>query len=282
MSSRPLSRNLYRWPAQILKYLLLSALSLTTIGPLTWVVLLSFKTKKEFANSPFSLPKSFSLENYAKLFSEEKIITFLQNSIVVSLVAVFIVLVASIMAGYALARLNFKGQRLLLTIFLIGDTIPLFVVIIPLFVFIQFIGLASSRWALILAYAAMSMGLAVYMMRGFFRTIMSDIEDAAIIDGCSTWQLVLYVLLPLIRPGATVVAIITFISFWNEYFLVQVLMPSQDLFTLPAGMAAMFMGRYGSNWPIWGAGIVLSILPTITLFTFAQDKIVEGYTYSGK
>ncbi len=244
--------------------------------------MLSFKNRKEFARSPFGLPESLSFENYITLLNQDRILLFLRNSIVVSIIAVVIVLVTSILAGYALARLNFKGQRLLLTIFLIGDTIPLFVVIIPLFIFIQFIGLANSRWALILTYAAMSMGLAVYMMRGFFRTIMSDMEDAAIIDGCSTWQLVFYILLPLIRPGATVVAIITFISFWNEYFLVQVLMPTQELFTLPAGMAALFMGRYGTNWPVWGAGIVLSILPIITLFTFAQDKIVEGFTYTGK
>jgi raffinose/stachyose/melibiose transport system permease protein len=201
---------------------------------------------------------------------------------VISLVSVAIVVVASTLAGYALARMQFRGQRFLFTLFLIGDTIPLFVVLIPLFIFIQAIGMSGSRWSLILPYAAMNMGLAVFMMRGFMRSISTDIEDAARVDGCSTWQLIAYILLPLVRPGALVVGIVTFIVYWNEYFLVQVLMPTQEYFTLPAGMASLFMGRFGSNWPIWGAGITLSVIPVIILFALAQDKIVKGWTFSQK
>jgi len=263
-------------------YLFFSILSLIMLIPMFWIVTMAFKTKREFISNPIGLPTSLNFENFLRLFAEERLLRFLGNSIVVTLAAVMIVLVASTLAGYALARYTFRGQRFLFTLFLIGDTIPLFVVLIPLFLFIQSIGLSGSLWSLILPYAAMNMGLAVYMMRGFFRTIVRDIEDAALMDGCNTWQLIYYVMLPLIRPGALVVAIVTFISYWNEYFLVQVLVPSQDLFTLPAGIASMFMGRFGTNFPIWGAGIILSVLPTIVLFAFAQDKIIEGWTFASK
>ncbi|MFM8322989.1 MAG: carbohydrate ABC transporter permease [Chloroflexota bacterium] len=268
--------------ASLRTYLILTVLALFMLGPMVWIIGMAFKTKREFTSNPIGLPETLNPDNFLRLFQEENLLRFFINSLLITSVSVLIVLVTSTMAGYALARLSFRGQQFLFTLFLVGDTIPLFVVIVPLFLFVQSIGLSGSRWSLILPYAAMNMGIAVYMMRGFFRTIATDIEDAAQIDGCSTWQLIYYILLPLVRPGATVVAIITFISYWNEYFLVQVLAPSQDLFTLPAGIALLFMGRFGTNYPIWGAGILLTVLPTILLFAFAQDKIIEGYTFTSK
>lgn len=265
-----------------IRYLGLALLTASIIIPLVWIFLLSFKDRREFASNPFGLPQSWSLENYLQLIQDPRILTFVLNSLFASLISVGVVVVASTLAGYALARLEFRGQRLLFTLFLLGDSIPLFVVLIPLFIFIQSIGLSGSRLSLIMPYAAMNMGLAVFMMRGFMRSISTDIEDAARVDGCSTWQLIVHILLPLVRPGALVVAIVTFIIYWNEYFLVQVLMPNQELFTLPAGLATLFMGRFGANYPMWGAGITLSILPVIVLFIFAQDKIVQGWTFSEK
>jgi ABC-type glycerol-3-phosphate transport system permease component len=264
------------------KYLGLSILGVIMIGPLFWIVTMSLKTKREFISNPLALPSEMNFENFLRIFSEEKMLRFFENSVFITIISVGIVLLASMLAGYALARINFPGNRLLFTMFLIGDAIPIFVVLIPLYLYIQAIGISGTYWSIFLPYSAMNMGLAVYMMRGFFRTITKDLEDAAMIEGCNTWQLIVHIMLPMVRPGMMVIGVLMFISYWNEYFLVQVLAPSQDLFTLPAGMASMFLGRFGSNYPIWGAGILISIIPTILLFTFAQDKIIQGWTYTSK
>jgi ABC-type glycerol-3-phosphate transport system permease component len=196
--------------------------------------------------------------------------------------AVIIVFVTSALAGYALARIPFPGSRALFILFILSDAIPVFVVLIPLYILIQQIGLADSRWSLILTYASMKVGLSVFIMRGFFRSISTAMEDAAALDGCSLWQTIWHIMLPLIRPGALVVAILNFLSFWNEYFLAAVLLPNQDLFTLPAGLAAVFMGRYATNWPVLATGILISVIPSLAIFAVAQDKIVQGWTVSLK
>ncbi len=167
-------------------------------------------------------------------------------------------------------------------VFILSDAIPLFVVVIPLYVFLGALGLSNGLWGLTLSYAAMKMGLAVFIMRGFFRSIPSEMEDAAAIDGAGTLRTIWSVLLPLALPGALVVALFTFVSLWNEYFLAAVLLPSQELFTLPAGLGSAFVARFATNWPMLAAGLMLSVLPTIVLFAFAQKRIVEGWTVTVK
>ncbi|MFC2055321.1 carbohydrate ABC transporter permease [Chloroflexota bacterium] len=202
---------------------------------------------------------------------------FAVNSVLITSAAMIILLTTSILAAYAIARINFKGANILFILFLMGDMVPIVVIIIPLFMLNKILGLSASRWSLILPYAAGSMGFAVFVLRGFFRSLSSDMEDAAKIDGCNTLQLIWYVMLPLIRPGVIVVAIMTFIFFWNEYYLASILLPSQDLFTLPAGVASTFFGRFRQNWPSAAAGALISILPVVLVYIFAQDKIIEGW-----
>jgi raffinose/stachyose/melibiose transport system permease protein len=266
----------------VFRYIVLSLGAIISLFPFLWVLVLSFKTKQEFFAQPFALPESIDLVNYKLLLGDQRIIGFLQNSFFVSIVSVLVVVSAATLAAYALARIDFPGSQALFILFLIGDTIPLFVVLIPLFIFIQSIGLSGTWISLIMPYAAMNMGLSVFILRGFFSTVVKDLEDAARIDGCNSISILIHIMLPVIRPGVVVVAIINFIIYWNEYFLVQVLMPTQRMFTLPAGMASLFVGRFGTNWPIWGAGIIISILPTVVLFASAQEKIVQGWTFSGK
>jgi ABC-type glycerol-3-phosphate transport system permease component len=261
-----------------LQYGAYATAAVTTIGPVLWIVLLSFKSRREFTNHPFALPESLNFENYLAVFHQEDVLVFLMNSLIDVAAAMAIVLVASTLAAYAIARIPFRGRNLLFMIFLIGDSIPLIVIVIPLFVLVDRIGLSGSRFAIILPSAAMNMGLSIYILRAFFRSIGSDIEDAARLDGCSLLQTIWYVILPMARPGLVVVAIINFISFWNEYFLATVLASSQSLFTLPAGLAATFVNKHETNWPVMSAAVVLTLIPVVLLFTLAQDKIARGWT----
>lgn len=266
----------------LVRHAVLLAFAILCLGPILWVVSISFKSQREFAADPFGIPSRFEPDAYLRVISDERMLRFITNSVVVTFVAVAIVLVLSILAGYALARLPFRGSNLVLILFILSDAIPLFIVIIPLYVFLSRLGLLAGVWGLVLSYSAMKMGLAVFIMRGFFRSIPTEIEDAAAIDGAGMLRLVWSVLLPIALPGAVVVALFTFVSLWNEYFLAAVLLPSQDLFTLPAGLATVFMSRYATNWPSLAAGLVVSILPTVLLFVFAQRRIVEGWTVTVK
>jgi ABC-type glycerol-3-phosphate transport system permease component len=264
------------------RHALLFVASLVTLGPLLWIVTLALRPQREFLNDPFGLPRRLYLDNFVTIFTNERMVHFFYNSVVTTAGAVLLVATASTLAGYALARIYFRGSRFLLMLYLIGETIPVFVVLIPLFILIQLLGLSGSRWSLILTYGAMNMGISVFFMRGFFRTIPTEMEDAARIEGCGILRLIRHVLLPLVRPGLLVVLIFNFISLWNEYYLASILLPSQELFTLPAGLAASFSTVYATNWPAMAAGIVLSVLPVLTMFVLAQDRIVDGWTMSGK
>ena len=260
-------------------YLVVSVL---TLGPLLWIAMLSFRSRREFAAQPFGLPSSLYLDNYIKAITDSPFVTFVVNSVLVSFTALIILLVVSTMAGYAIARIPFKGSKFLFVLLIMTDAVPIFVILIPLFILVQMLGLSDSLWSLIFSYVAMRIGLSVILMRGFFRSISSELEDAARIDGCNLMQRLRYVMLPIVRPGLFVTAIVNFIFLWNEYFLATILLPRQAMFTLPPGLAAVFMGRYSANWPVMAAGLTLSILPTLLTFMLAQDKIIVGWTTTSK
>jgi ABC-type glycerol-3-phosphate transport system permease component len=262
---------------RLLRYTIYSLIAILTLGPLLWILSISLRTRQEFAADPFGLPTQFYLENYVKIIQDEQMAQFLVNSLLVTSVSLVILLATSTLAAYAISRIDFRGRNFLFVLFLMGDMVPIIVLIIPLFILIKNLDIGQSRWGLILPYVAGSMGFSVFVLRGFFRTITSDLEDAARIDGCNTAQLIWYIMLPLVRPGIVVVAIMTFIFFWNEYYLASVLLPTQDLFTLPAGVASTFFARFRQDWPAAAAGALLSILPILIVFLFAQDKILEGW-----
>lgn len=264
------------WSA-VFRYLIFIAVTIVTIGPILWIFSMSFRTRQEFAVDPFGLPSGLYLGNYLKILQDEQMTQFLLNSILVTSVSLVILLTTSILAAYAISRIEFRGRNFLFVLFLMGDMVPIIVMIIPLFILVKFLGIGQTRWAIIMPYVAGSMGFSVFILRGFFRSLSSDIEDAARIDGCHTLQLIWHIMLPLIRPGIIVVTIMTYIFFWNEYFLASVLLPTQDLFTLPAGIASTFFARFRQDWPAAAAGALLSILPILIVFTFAQDKILEGW-----
>jgi len=266
----------------LLHHIFYILVSTATLGPLIWIILLSFKTSREYTANPFGLPESFFLGNYIRALTDTPIVTFLINSIIVTSAALALILFVSTLAGYALARIPFNSSRILFVVFIMCNVVPIYVLIIPLFVLINLIGLSDSLWGLIFSYVAMRIGLSVVLMRSFFRSISSEMEDAAKIDGCNLLQNIWYVMLPIARPGLVVTAIINYIFLWNEYFLATIILSKQALFTLPPGLAAAFMGRYTANWPVMAAGFSLCFLPTLIVFMFAQDKIVAGWTVSSK
>jgi raffinose/stachyose/melibiose transport system permease protein len=258
------------------------ALALMTIGPVIWLFTVSVKTKSEYAASPFGIPPTLRFDNYEFILSDSEFLRFAWNSLLVTSSAVFIILVLSTLAAYALARLDFAGNRLLFIAYLFGEVIPIFLILLPLYVLLAKTGLGGTLLSLILAYTAASLGISILVLRSYFRSIPTEIEDAARIDGCNTILVIWHVMMPLIRPGIVVVAVFNIFNLWNEYLLAAFLLPSQKLFTLPPGLAASFVAQYATNWPAMAAGILLSAIPLILIFVVAQDKIVEGFSFGSK
>jgi raffinose/stachyose/melibiose transport system permease protein len=222
------------------------------------------------------------VSNYSSILADSAFLRFAWNSLLVTSSSVFTILVLSTLAAYALARLEFAGNRILFVAYLFGNVIPIFLILLPLYVLLARTGLGGTLLSLILAYTAASLGISILVLRSYFRTIPAHLEDAARIDGCNTMQLIWHVMMPVIRPGIVVVAVFNMFSVWNEYFLAAFLLPSQKSFTLPPGLAASFSSEYATNWPGMAAGILLSAIPLILIFAFAQDKIVEGFSFGSK
>jgi ABC-type glycerol-3-phosphate transport system permease component len=258
------------------------ALALTTIGPVVWLFFVSMKTQSEHAAHPFGPPLTLRFDNYVSILIDPAFLRFAWNSVIVTSSSVFLILVLSTLAAFALARLDFAGNRLLFVIYLFGEVVPIFLILLPLYVLLAKTGLGGTLLSLILAYTAASLGISILVLRSYFRSIPTDLEDAARIDGCNTALLIWHVMMPLIRPGLVVVAVFNTFNIWNEYLLAAFLLPSQKLFTLPPGLATSFAAQYSTNWPAMAAGILLSSIPLILIFVAAQDKIVEGFSFGSK
>lgn len=259
------------------RFVIHALVTVACVGPLFWILSISLRSRQEFGNDPFGLPTRLYMDNYLKIVQDEQMLHFFLNSVITTAVSMALLLSTSTLAAYAIARLKFRGRTFLFILFLMGDMIPIIVIIIPLFMLNRLLGLNMSRWGLILPYVAGNMGFSVFVLRGFWRSVSSDMEDAARIDGCNTLQLICWVMIPLVRPGMIVVAIMTFIFFWNEYYLASILLPGQDLFTLPAGLASTFFGRFRQDWPAAASGALLSIVPVVLIYLFAQDRIIQGW-----
>ena len=263
-------------------YATLIVLSVITIYPLFWVTSVTFKTIREYVASPIGLPRRLDLTNYINvLLVDKRVVRFLLNSCLVTFSSVAITLACALPASYCLSRLKFAGRDTILLIFLFNLMIPLIVFMTPLYILVHRLGLLGSYWSIILPYTATRMGLSIFLLRAFFRMIPSAVEDAAKLDGGNLFQIMYLICIPAIKSGVFVVIILNFIAIWNEFFLAYILLQDQEMFTLPAGLS-IFRYQYSANWPHMSVALVISIIPSLFLFYFFQDKILEGWGYTGK
>jgi raffinose/stachyose/melibiose transport system permease protein len=260
-----------------LQYVFAYLFALVATYPIVLMIVSSFKTNVEIFSDPLSLPRSFSLETYRKLWEAVPFGHFFWNSIVVSVASVVLIALVSAMAAYYLARFSFRWTGVLYFFFLIGLMIPIKLGIVPLFMLMKKLGLLNSLWSLIVIYTASGIPISVFILTGFFRTLPVELEEAARIDGCSHFQILWRVLLPLIRPALGTVVIINFISAWNDFFFPLIFIQEETLKTIPVGMMVLF-GEYETDWSLLFAGLTLSALPMIVVFLLASRQFMEGLT----
>lgn len=258
-------------------HLLLAVVSVITVTPVVWILITSFKSNKEIRESALGLPGRLRLENYAGAWTGAHFGQYFLNSVLVGIATVAIVLLVGSLAAFAFARMRFRGNQVVFFLIFMGMTFPPTARIAPLLTFMYRLGLVDTRWALILAYAAGSIPFSVLMMRSFFRQFPEELEHAARIDGCSSLQFFLRVLLPLSKPALLTLSVFTFMNAWNEFLIALLLISRSALRTLPLGLMA-FQSEYTTDYALSIAGINITALPVILVYIGFQRTFIEGIT----
>lgn len=260
----------------VLIYAVLVLLVLLTLLPLGWIVSTSLKPSTEvFANPPYWIPKQISFSNYTNVFTGSSIPIAFLNSLIIALLCSVMALVLGSMAGYAFARFQFRGKGFLSLFMLLSQMLPLTVLMIPLYYMENRVGLVDTKFGMAAAHLVIALPLVTWMSKGYFKGIPREIEEAAMVDGCSTFQNLMFIVVPLLRPALAATGIYAFISSWNEYALANVLTRSEASRTVPLALND-FSTFFKVNWGDTMAAAVVITLPIIVVFLSVQKQFVEG------
>lgn len=262
------------WTIAIILAVLMALISIT---PFIFMVLNSFKEKFEMlTKGVFTLPDTLYLDNYAEVISG-KFAGFFVNSVIVLAVSLILLLLVAACASYPLSRFKFKLNGPIYALIVACMSIPVHVTLIPIFKMTRSMGLYDTIWALIGPYVAMGVPISVFILTGFMKGIPKEIEESAEIDGCNKIQMFFKMILPLSKPGLSTLAIYNGVNMWNEFSFAYTLTQSSENRTLPLAVWE-FRGRYSMNTPMIMAVLVLTLLPMLIMFIFAQDKLIKGMT----
>jgi multiple sugar transport system permease protein len=263
---------------RLFKIIALAIYLVIMVFPLYWMLITSFKPQKEIFSMPLKYwPDHFSLENYANIFKISKFHIYIGNSLVVSLLAAFIVLVIAILSSYVLARYTFRGNRQIIFFFFLTQVIPTFIGFGPLYLMMAKMHLLNHLISLVLIYSVIQIPFSTIILKGFFQRIPSSLEEAAMIDGCSRLRALYNVIIPVMLPGIAATFIFAFVQNWNELFLSVMFIDKEMSKTIPVAMNS-FITKFDVDWGSMSAATVLSVIPTIILFALCQKYIVEGLT----
>jgi ABC-type glycerol-3-phosphate transport system permease component len=260
----------------LLVYAALVVAATIALFPVFWMASSSLKPGPElFARDMTLLPVGWTLENYRNVWNNTSFPRYFWNSFQVAGLSTIFSVVISMYAAYALARIRFRGRNAFGLLMLVTQMFPHILLVLPLFLIIQRIGLLNTHAALILAYTAFSLPFTIWLLRGFFEAIPEELEEAAAIDGASQLMTFHRIILPLAGPGLAAVAMFGFIRGWNEFLFALVFLQTRSLFTLPLGLAS-FQEEFTTRWDLMMAGAGIITLPVLFLFLLMQRFIVQG------
>ncbi|WP_433534106.1 carbohydrate ABC transporter permease [Micromonospora sp. CA-249363] len=251
------------------------------VVPVWFGVIGGFKDNGQLSTNPLGLPDPWVPSNYTDLFASGVFWRQLGNSLLIAVSSTFIVVAAAAMAAFVFARYAFRGREFLVTLFAIGLMFPFAVAILPLFVLLRSIGLLDNPLGVILPQAAFGLPITIIILRQFFRTIPGEVEEAAVLDGCSSFGFFWRVLLPMARPALATVSVLAVVTSWNNFMLPLVVFSDQSWWTLPVGVQA-FQGQYADDTARVLAYVVLSMLPALGFYAVAERQLIGGLTGSVK
>jgi raffinose/stachyose/melibiose transport system permease protein len=270
---RDVSTNIY----SLIKWIIIISFVFYAIFPFLWLVLASLKTNAELLDDPFKLPKVFQFKNYTDAIEAAGLGRLIINSLVISTSATFLNILFSSMCAFAIARHTFWGRNVLFLTISAGILVPLNALIIPYFAIINYLNLYDTRTGLILVYCAIGLPVSTFILTEFFRSIPKEIEEASFLDGCNFASRYFRIMLPLALPGLATAGTFQFILCWNEFIYAMLLTSSTDIRTIQFGIS-YFTNQFFSDYVGMFAAVVVSILPSITVFILFQEKVISGLT----
>jgi multiple sugar transport system permease protein len=259
-------------------HLWLLAVAVLVLFPILWMVSTSFKTDVEIVRFPPTLlPEAPTTAAYVKIWQLKSFGRFFWNSTVVSAISTTCSVLLAALAGYGFSRFSFRGSRLLIFVFLVTQMVPAILLLLPYFMLMRQLGLLNSYTGLVLAYTSFALPFCTWMLKGFFDAIPREVDEAAMIDGCSRGQALVRVVGPLALPGVAATALFSFLVAWNHYLFALGLATSPDMYTLPVGIAST-IGEFRIAWNELMAGATIASVPILVLYAALERQFVEGLT----
>ena len=259
----------------ILAFGFLVLLTIAILYPFAFVIFTSLKGSSEVRINPIGLPQQLLFSNFSSAWTEGKFSVFMRNSFIIVVPVVLAVIVCSLMASYAFARLKFKFSNGLFLMFVVGQGLPLEVVLIPLYYMMKDMGQLNHYTSVIFPMIGLILPFGILLLTGFISEISSDIFDGAKVDGANEWQTLWHIVLPIARPGIISLLVFSFLWTWNQFFLPTVMITDNNFRTLPVGLA-YFIGSYDTEQNLLAAGSLITAAPVIVLYIFFQRNFVRG------
>lgn len=277
---------------RILTIVLVGLIALSVFVPVVWVFLASLKDKSEFYSNPWTLPKGLNFQNFIDAFQEANMGNYFLNSVFVTILALGINLVISLPAAYVISRFKFKAQKFLQTFFMAGLFINVNYIVVPIFLMLVNGDRALIEWLpngffidnlfiLALTYASTTVPFTIYLLQGYFKTISATYEEAAMIDGATSFQIMVKIFIPMAKPSVITVILFNFLSYWNDYIISLTLIPGEKR-TLQVGLLNLMTAqKAAANYGRLYAGMVIVMIPALILYAFIQKQMLEGMAQGG-
>ena len=262
---------------KIVIYVILVIWAIVNLFPVYWMFTFSLKSNEEiFGKNLIGLPWEWRWHNYVSAWHTGNMPRYFINSVIVSVSAIALVIIASMMATYAITRLVWKGSEQVNAFFMLGLTIPIHASIVPVFITLRNMGILNSHFSLIFPYAAFSLAMGILICTGFMVEIPKELDEAARIDGCGPWKTFGVVIMPLMKPALATISIYTFLQCWNELMFANVFISDSKYKTLPVGIQAL-SGQYTTEWGPIGAALVIATFPMLIVYIFMSKRIQESF-----
>jgi raffinose/stachyose/melibiose transport system permease protein len=265
------------------RYVILGAMILLWVAPIYTLIATAIKSKQDFYNNVglFSLPTSIAWNNFTDAFIKGRLFAYMRNDLLICCLKVPLGILVEALAAFAITRLNIKHKTGIFIFFIIGMMLPFQVALVPINVVFSRLNLLNTYFGLFYVYIGFGISYGILVLRGFFRTIPQDIDNAAVIDGCDKWRLFWNIILPISKPAIATLVITDFLATWNEYLLAMVIINDNNKKTVPVGLMT-FVGEHGTDYGLLCAGVLISLLPVLAVYLVFQRHFVEGLAGSVK
>ena len=257
-------------------FVILILWAIVQIFPIYWMFTFSLKDNSEiFGSNMIGLPQHWLWENYEAALKVGNIAKYFLNSIIVTGGTIVLTIICAIMATYALTRMVFRGRKMISNFIMLGLTVPIHAAILPVFLILSKLKMTNSYQSLIIPYSAFALAMSILIASSFIEGIPKELEEAACIDGCNIYQIFFKIIMPLMKPCLSTLAIFIFLQAWNELMFAVTFISDSKYRTLPVGIQTL-CGSYTTDWGPIGAALVIATFPTLLIYCFMSDKIQES------